>query len=80
VNFGLLGPLLVRDTAEIAVRGAIQRIVMGALLLHPRQVITADALKRYLWDGTGSDGVRLPPRITCSGCASRSARLSPPGS
>lgn len=54
--FGLLGPLLVRDTAEISVRGAKQRIVLAALLLHAGQVVSADALRRYVWDGTGSDG------------------------
>lgn len=54
--FGLLGPLLVRDTAEISVRGAKQRIVLAALLLDVGQVVSADALKRYLWEGTGSDG------------------------
>jgi DNA-binding SARP family transcriptional activator len=56
VYFGLLGPLLVRDTAEIAVRGAKQRIVLAALLLDAGHVVTADALKRYVWEGTGSDG------------------------
>ncbi len=54
--FGLLGPLLVRDTAEISVRGAKQRIVLAALLLHAGQVVSADALRRYVWDGTGADG------------------------
>ena len=56
MDFGLLGPLLVRDTTEIPVRGAKQRIVLAALLLHAGQVVSADALRRYLWDGTGSDG------------------------
>lgn len=54
--FGLLGPLLVRDTEQIAIRGAKQRIVLAALLLDAGQVVSADALKRYLWEGTGSDG------------------------
>jgi DNA-binding SARP family transcriptional activator len=56
VYFGLLGPLLVRDTAEISIRGAKQRIVLAALLLDAGQVVSTDALKRYLWEGTGSDG------------------------
>jgi DNA-binding SARP family transcriptional activator/tetratricopeptide (TPR) repeat protein len=56
VKFGLLGPLLVRDAAEIPVRGVKQRIMLAALLLDAGQVVPAGALRRYVWDGTGTDG------------------------
>lgn len=56
MKFGLLGPLLVRDITEIEVRGAKQRIALAALLLRAGHVVSADSLRRYLWDETGSDG------------------------
>src|SRR6266567_9298588 len=63
VYFGLLGPLLVRDTAEIAVRGGKQRTVLAALLLNAGQVVSADALRRYLWEGTDGSASALANHV-----------------
>ncbi len=50
MEFGLLGPLLVRRGDEVvAVPQAKQRTVLAALLLRPGQVVAADELIAALW-------------------------------
>ena len=50
MEFGLLGPLLVRRGDEVvAVPQAKQRAVLAALLLRPGQVVAADELIAALW-------------------------------
>src|SRR5215831_1855413 len=51
VEFGLLGPLLVRREAEeIPVTAARQRVLLAAMLLRANQVVPADALTEALWN------------------------------
>jgi len=51
VEFGLLGPLLVRREAEeIPVPAARQRVLLAAMLFRANQVVPADALAEALWD------------------------------
>ncbi|GAA1950008.1 AfsR/SARP family transcriptional regulator [Kitasatospora viridis] len=52
MEFGILGPLLVKDTAGArAVPAPKQRILLAALLIRPGQPVTADRLADLLWDG-----------------------------
>jgi DNA-binding SARP family transcriptional activator len=51
VEFGLLGPLLVRrETAEVPIAAARQRVVLAALLFKANQVVPLDELTEALWD------------------------------
>jgi DNA-binding SARP family transcriptional activator len=62
MEFGLLGPLIVRiDDAEITVRPGKQRAVLAVLLLNANQVVPVEELADMLW-GPG----RPPPseRVT----------------
>jgi DNA-binding SARP family transcriptional activator len=53
MEFGVLGPLLVRDeTGVLAVRAAKQRTLMAVLLLNAGRVVSVDRLVETLWDGT----------------------------
>lgn len=50
MRFGLLGPLTVHDgTAVRAISSTKVRTVLGALLLRPNRLVTADDLKAALW-------------------------------
>jgi DNA-binding SARP family transcriptional activator/tetratricopeptide (TPR) repeat protein len=50
MEFGLLGPLLVRrDEAIVPIPAARQRVLLAALLLKANQVISADALVEFIW-------------------------------
>ena len=52
MEFGILGPLLVRDeTGGRPITAAKQRVVLAALLLRPRQVVPVDTLAETMWDG-----------------------------
>lgn len=52
MEFGILGPLLVRDeTGDRLVSAPKQRVVLAALLLRPGQVVPMDTLAETLWDG-----------------------------
>jgi DNA-binding SARP family transcriptional activator len=51
MDFGLLGPLLVRREAEeIPIPAARQRVVLAALLLRANQVVPVDELAETLWN------------------------------
>jgi DNA-binding SARP family transcriptional activator len=50
VEFGLLGPLLVRDgAADLAVSAPRQRVLLAALLLKAGRVVGVDELAEALW-------------------------------
>lgn len=52
MEFGILGPLLVRDDAESRfVHAGKQRILLAALLLRPEQTVALDELADAIWDG-----------------------------
>jgi DNA-binding SARP family transcriptional activator/Flp pilus assembly protein TadD len=51
VEFGLLGPLLIRDGGRTVRLPPRQRVLLAALLLRPGQVIAADELAAAVWDG-----------------------------
>src|SRR5215831_819489 len=51
VEFGLLGPLLIRREAdEVPIPAARQRVVLAALLLRANQVVPIGELAEALWD------------------------------
>src|SRR5690349_11557179 len=50
MEFGILGPLEVReDGAVLALPGAKQRGLLALLLLHPNEVVPADRIVDELW-------------------------------
>jgi DNA-binding SARP family transcriptional activator len=59
VEFGLLGPLVVRDgTRTVTVSAPQQRVLLAALLLNAGRVVSLDALAEVLWDGESPAGAR----------------------
>jgi DNA-binding SARP family transcriptional activator len=59
VDFGLLGPLIVRDgTQTVTVSAPQQRVLLAALLLNAGRVVSLDALAEALWDGESPAGAR----------------------
>src|SRR5215831_13526464 len=61
VEFGLLGPLLVRREAEeIAIPAPRQRVLLAALLFKANQVVPVDELTETLWD----EGLPATARVT----------------
>jgi DNA-binding SARP family transcriptional activator len=59
VDFGLLGPLLVRDGARpVPVSAPRQRVLLAALLLNAGRVVSLDALAEMLWEGKPPAGAR----------------------
>src|SRR5215471_17928244 len=61
VEFGLLGPLLVRREAEeIAIPATRQRVLLAALLFRANQVVPVDELAETLWD----TGLPATARVT----------------
>jgi DNA-binding SARP family transcriptional activator/Tfp pilus assembly protein PilF len=52
VEFGLLGPLLVRDNGvERRILGAKQRTLLAVLLLRAGRIVPIDELTELVWDG-----------------------------
>ena len=50
VDFGILGPLRVRDDQhDVPVRGSTQRTLLAALLVHRGEVLSTDRLVEILW-------------------------------
>jgi DNA-binding SARP family transcriptional activator/tetratricopeptide (TPR) repeat protein len=59
VDFGLLGPLRVRDgTRQVSVSAPRQRVLLAALLLSAGQVVSLDTLAATLWEGGPPAGAR----------------------
>src|SRR5215471_11308677 len=59
VDFGLLGPLLVRDGARpVVVSAPRQRSLLAALLLSAGRVVSVDVLAELLWDCEPPAGAR----------------------
>ncbi len=59
MEFGLLGPLLVRDgTRHVSVSAPRQRVLLAALLLSAGRVVSVDALAETLWEGHPPAGAR----------------------
>ena len=59
MDFGLLGPLLVRDGArQVAVSAPRQRVLLATLLFSAGRVVSSDALAEMLWDGRPPAGAR----------------------
>jgi DNA-binding SARP family transcriptional activator len=59
VDFGLLGPLLVRDGArQVTVSAPRQRVLLATLLLSAGRVVSGDALAEMLWDARPPAGAR----------------------
>ena len=59
VDFGLLGPLVVRDgTRYVPVSAPRQRVLLAALLLSAGRVVGLDALAEVLWEGQPPAGAR----------------------
>jgi DNA-binding SARP family transcriptional activator len=59
VDFGLLGPLRVRDgTRQVSVSAPRQRVLLAALLLSAGRVVSLDTLAETLWEGEAPTGAR----------------------
>ncbi len=59
MDFGLLGPLVVRDgTRYVPVSAPRQRVLLAALLLSGGRVVGLDALAEVLWEGQPPAGAR----------------------
>ena len=59
MDFGLLGPLVVRDgTRYVPVSAPRQRVLLAALLLKAGRVVGLDTLAEVLWEGQPPAGAR----------------------
>ena len=59
MDFGLLGPLIVRAGArQVTISAPRQRVLLAALPLSAGQVMSVDALAEVLWDGHPPAGAR----------------------
>ena len=59
MDFGLLGPLVVRDGGrDVPVSAPRQRVLLAALLLSGDRVVSLDALAETLWDTEPPTGAR----------------------
>ena len=59
MDFGLLGPLRVRDgTRQVSVSAPRQRVLLAALLLSAGRVVSVDTLAETLWEGGPPSGAR----------------------
>ncbi|MGP7999651.1 MAG: BTAD domain-containing putative transcriptional regulator [Streptosporangiaceae bacterium] len=59
MDFGLLGPLVVRDgTRLVSISAPQQRILLAALLLNAGRVVSVDALAEVLWEDEPPAGAR----------------------
>jgi DNA-binding SARP family transcriptional activator/Tfp pilus assembly protein PilF len=60
VEFGLLGPLLVRvGEMQVRVSAGKQRVLLAALLLRANQVVAVDELAEAVWDGSPPGSARV---------------------
>ncbi len=59
MDFGLLGPLVVRDgPREVPVSAPRQRVLLAGLLVSAGRVVSLDALAGMLWEGEPPAGAR----------------------
>ena len=59
MDFGLLGPLRVRDgPRHVSVSAPRQRVLLAALLLSAGRVVSLDSLAGTLWEGGAPAGAR----------------------
>ncbi|MGO9080416.1 MAG: AfsR/SARP family transcriptional regulator [Streptosporangiaceae bacterium] len=59
MEFGLLGPMVVRDGArQVTVSARRQRVLLAALVLSAGRVVSLDALAEVLWEGQPPAGAR----------------------
>src|SRR5260221_1003106 len=60
VEFGLLGPLLVRvDSTPVRVSAGKQRVLLATMLVRANQVVAVDDLARAVWDGSPPESARV---------------------
>ena len=60
MEFGLLGPLLVRvGEMRVRISAGKQRVLLAALLLRANQVVAVDELAEALWDGSPPGSARV---------------------
>jgi DNA-binding SARP family transcriptional activator len=60
VEFGLLGPLVVRSgDAPVVVSASKQRVLLAALLLRPNEVVAAAELTEAVWEGSPPQTARV---------------------
>jgi DNA-binding SARP family transcriptional activator len=60
VEFGLLGPLVVRaDGSPVVVSAGKQRVLLAALLLRAGQVVPAAELAGFVWEGSAPGTARV---------------------
>ena len=60
VEFGLLGPLVVRaGGSEVEVSAGKQRVLLAALLLRANQVVPAAELAGFIWEGSPPGTARV---------------------
>jgi DNA-binding SARP family transcriptional activator/tetratricopeptide (TPR) repeat protein len=63
MEFGLLGPLIVRcDGSPVSVERGKQRAVLAVLLLNANQVVSVDRLAASLWGSAPPDSARVTVR------------------
>ncbi len=65
MRLGILGPLLVADDsgAQIWVAAPRQRTLLAALLVHANQIVPADQLAEFVWDGAPPGGAAKALRV-----------------
>jgi DNA-binding SARP family transcriptional activator len=68
VEFGLLGPVVVRDDAgqEVGIGGPLPRALLAVLLLAEGRLGTTDSMLDQLWDGAAPDGAQATLHSTGS--------------
>jgi len=86
MDFGILGPLLIRDgDREVRLTGAKQRAVLALLLLHAGEVVSSDRLIDDLWgdeppeSGVTALQVRVSQLRKALGAASGQLETRAPG-
>lgn len=65
ISFEVLGTLRVRDAsgADVTPRGALQRRLLGMLVLHRRQVVSVDTLAEVLWPDRPASAASLQSHV-----------------
>ena len=68
MEFGLLGPIVVRNDAgeELGIGGPLPRALLTVLLLAGGRTVTTESLLDQLWDGEPTDGAQATLHSTIS--------------